>query len=72
MLKHCKTIDHQWYVFDKTTEDRCLLLECHKCRAYGIVTDPNKQEWRDADNASLNPYLWEEGNSRVVIWPPGN
>ena len=69
MIKHCKNIDHQWYVFDKTPEDKCLLLECHRCKAYGIVTDPDKQEWKDAANASVNPYLWED-NSRVVIWPP--
>lgn len=69
MVKNCENTDHEWYVFEKTPGDRCLMLECSRCSAYGIVTDPTKQEWIEADNSSLNPYLWKH-NKRVIRWPP--
>ena len=66
-MKECK---HEWYVFSKTQQSRSLLVECRKCRRFGSVENPNKQEWSDADEAESEPYLWKD-NSRVVMWPGG-
>ena len=62
-MKECK---HEWYVFNKTVMDRSLSVECRKCKMYGFVENPSKEEWKTAMSAQ-EPYLWED-NSRVNLW----
>ena len=64
-MKECK---HEWYVFSTSQQDRSLILKCRKCKRFGTIEDPTKQEWSDALMAESEPYLWED-NSRVVVWP---
>ena len=63
-MKECK---HEWYVISKTHEERSLIVECRKCRAFGIVENPTKEEWNEASNTE-EPYLWKD-NSRAFTWP---
>lgn len=48
-------------------QDKSLMSECRKCKAFGIVEIPTKQEWNEASNVKSEPYLWKD-NSRVVVW----
>ena len=66
-VKECK---HEWYVLATTQQDKSLMVRCHRCKRYGFVEDPDKDEWNDAAEAGSEPYLWED-NSRVVVWPGG-
>ncbi len=66
-MNDCK---HEWYITDKTQQGKSLMVKCHKCEMFGFVEDPTKDEWRAADKAESEPYLWND-NSRVKIWPGG-
>lgn len=67
-LKVVKDCKHEWYVFAVTHEKKSLLLQCRKCKMYGVVNNPTKEEWKEAEKVEKGPYMWED-NSRVVIWP---
>jgi hypothetical protein len=58
---------HEWYVFSAFQQDRSLMVECRKCKAFGVAEAPTKQEWHNAVNAQ-EPYLWKD-SSRVTVWP---
>ena len=66
-MKDCK---HEWYVFSKSQQDTNLMVECRRCKRFGVIEHPSKQEWNAASNAESEPYLWED-NSRVNVWPGG-
>ena len=38
--------------------------------AEGVRSDASKDKNQEADGARRNPYLWEEGNRRVVAFAP--
>lgn len=65
-MENKKICDHEWIVFSTAIIDRCLLLECTKCKAFGIVPHPTSEEWNAGFYAPEKPYRWYE-NSRVEI-----
>jgi hypothetical protein len=66
-MRDCK---HEWYVFSLASQARSLLVECRKCKRYGTVVNPTKQELKYASATLPEQYLWED-NLRVVLWPGG-
>lgn len=66
-MTNCK---HEWYVLETIQTEKSILVQCRKCKRFGFVEDPTKEEWKTAQDADSEPYLWED-NSRVVIWPGG-
>jgi len=60
--------DHDWGVISTVLKDVWLLAQCVECGAYGRVSDPSDEEWRQAFHAPSNPYPWSD-NERVELLP---
>jgi len=57
---------HEWFVFSTCLSDVSLMCECSQCGAFGIVKDPDLEEWKQGFHAPSEPYRWYD-NDRVTL-----
>lgn len=66
-MRFCaKNEDHKWIVWGKVLCEKCLIVYCEKCMAYGTVDTPSEFEWRKASRNCVRPYRFNF-NQRVTV-----